>query len=411
MPLRTLTAADLAMVRAWRNAPEIRSRMFNKHEISEAEHLAWFERLQTDVKSCWMIHEDEAGHADGVVYFTQIDAGSRSAFWGFYTAPGAAKGTGTLMGVDAMDHAFEAQGLHKVSSEVLAGNEASLHFQKKLGFQQEGVLREAHFDGERHVDVLRLGLLRHEWHKQRPALARSKTGTSASTQGKSYIIATCKPWHEEGYQALTRTMDASWTLVRSREELASALASTQPRYIFFLHWSWVVPHEVWTQHECVCFHMTDVPYGRGGSPLQNLILAGHRETKLTALRMTDEVDAGPVYKKVPLSLNGKAQDIYVRAGDLSFEVIKWMVEQEPTPTPQQGHVVHFTRRKPEQSLLPAQGSLESTYDFIRMLDAEGYPHAFVEHGDFVIEFIDAQRVGTELVAQAVFTPISHTQRV
>ncbi len=37
-------------------------------------------------------------------------------------------------------------------------------------------------------------------------------------------------------------------------------------------------------------HMTDVPYGRGGSPLQNLIARGHTSTKLTAMRMTAEVD-------------------------------------------------------------------------------------------------------------------------
>ncbi len=29
--------------------------------------------------------------------------------------------------------------------------------------------------------------------------------------------------------------------------------------------------------ECVCFHMTDVPYGRGGSPLQNLIIREPQE--------------------------------------------------------------------------------------------------------------------------------------
>ena len=52
------------------------------------------------------------------------------------------------------------------------------------------------------------------------------------------------------------------------------LKKITPRYIFFLHWDWRVPHVIWQQHECVCFHMTDVPYGRGGSPLQNLILEG-----------------------------------------------------------------------------------------------------------------------------------------
>jgi len=37
--------------------------------------------------------------------------------------------------------------------------------------------------------------------------------------------------------------------------------------------------------------MTDVPYGRGGSPLQNLIVRGHTETKLTALRCVRDLDA------------------------------------------------------------------------------------------------------------------------
>ena len=65
--------------------------------------------------------------------------------------------------------------------------------------------------------------------------------------------------------------------------------------------------------------MTDVPYGRGGSPLQNLILAGHTETKLTALRMVNEMDGGPVYVKMPLKLEGAAQEIYIKAGELSIQ--------------------------------------------------------------------------------------------
>ena len=50
------------------------------------------------------------------------------------------------------------------------------------------------------------------------------------------------------------------------------LASLDPRYVFFLHWSWKIPAEIHTRFECVIFHMSDVPYGRGGSPLQNLIV-------------------------------------------------------------------------------------------------------------------------------------------
>jgi len=55
--------------------------------------------------------------------------------------------------------------------------------------------------------------------------------------------------------------------------------------------------------------MTYMPYGRGGSPLQNLIVRGYRHTKLTALRMVEEFDAGPVYLKEDLCLEGNAEEI------------------------------------------------------------------------------------------------------
>ncbi|SNC66947.1 methionyl-tRNA formyltransferase [Marinobacter sp. es.048] len=170
------------------------------------------------------------------------------------------------------------------------------------------------------------------------------------------------------------------------------------RYIFFLHWNWLVPEDIWKNHESVCFHMTDVPYGRGGSPLQNLIVRGHKDTKLTALRMVREMDAGPVYVKRDLSLKGTAAEIYQRAGELSFEIIQWIVGNQPEPEPQSGEPVVFKRRKPEQSILPGTGSLEGLYDHIRMLDAPTYPLAFIEYGEFVIEFSDARVEGQELNA-------------
>ena len=69
--------------------------------------------------------------------------------------------------------------------------------------------------------------------------------------------------------------------------------------------------EIIKRFECVCFHMADVPYGRGGSPLQNLIARGHRETKLTALRMVEDFDAGPVYSKMPLCLYHELREFCV----------------------------------------------------------------------------------------------------
>lgn len=185
------------------------------------------------------------------------------------------------------------------------------------------------------------------------------------------------------------------------------LMKSRPRYIFFTHWSWMVPQSVWEKHECVCFHMTDVPYGRGGSPLQNLILKGHTKTKITALRMVGELDAGPVYMKRNLSLHGRAEDIYQRAGRICVAMIRRMVKQQPKPFPQKGVVVKFGRRKPSESRLPKLGTLSKWYDWIRMLDAATYPRAFLKHGDFRIEFHSAVIRKNKLETQVVITRGAH----
>ncbi len=219
---------------------------------------------------------------------------------------------------------------------------------------------------------------------------------------KSYIVASSKSWHKSGFDNLRRLEEGRWIWVSSPGELLrSAREEAGVRYIFFLHWSWHVPAELWTRSECVCFHMTDVPYGRGGSPLQNLIATGQKNTKLTALRMVEEMDAGPVYAKRDMSLDGRAEEIYLRAGELSFEIVRWMIRNEPSAEPQQGEVVNFKRRKPEQSVLPDAGSLRSVYDHVRMLDAPTYPLAFVEHGDFRLEFTNAEFLEDEVVAKVV----------
>ena len=144
--------------------------------------------------------------------------------------------------------------------------------------------------------------------------------------------------------------------------------------------------------------MTDVPYGRGGSPLQNLIIRGHRETKLTALRMDKDFDTGPVYLQKPLSLEGNAEEIYIRAGHLSGEMIKIIIDSKPQSKPQTGEPVVFQRRTPSQSRIEKHGSLHELHDFIRMLDADGYPKAFIEYNGFRYEFSRAAIYDGRIIA-------------
>ena len=216
-----------------------------------------------------------------------------------------------------------------------------------------------------------------------------------------YLVATIRRWNVEEFARRVPALPGRWVLVTDPASLGEALVRTlKPRYVFFPHWSWTVQDDVLAAAECVCFHMTDVPYGRGGSPLQNLVSRGHTETKLSALRMVPELDAGPVYMKRDLSLEGAAHEVFGRCARLTFDMIEEIVVDQPEPVPQSGTPVIFSRRRPEESRLPRSGTPAAIYDHIRMLDAEGYPRAFLDHGDFRLEFRDARLKDDTVEARA-----------
>ena len=159
--VRPMTHADLEAVLAWRNHPAVRGYMYTRREIGLDEHARWFERVSADAARHLLVFERD-GIPQGFVQFHRTAPGE-IAEWGFYAAPDAPAGTGRLLGQCALDHAFGFLALHKVCGQALAFNEKSVRFHLRLGFRQEGVLREQHFDGREYHDIVCFGLLAAEW--------------------------------------------------------------------------------------------------------------------------------------------------------------------------------------------------------------------------------------------------------
>lgn len=203
---------------------------------------------------------------------------------------------------------------------------------------------------------------------------------------------------------LSEKTGQTFHLIRSKDELnVETLEKIHPTHVFFPHWSYIIPESIFSQFSCVIFHMTDVPYGRGGSPLQNLIARGHTHTKMTALQCVKELDAGPVFLKYPLCLNGSAEEIFLRAANLVKEMIVEIVTENPVPQLQNGEVTNFTRRTPAQSEIIGIKELQALYDHIRMLDADGYPKAYLELDGFKLEFSRAALKQGRIEADVVIT--------
>jgi methionyl-tRNA formyltransferase len=225
---------------------------------------------------------------------------------------------------------------------------------------------------------------------------------------KRCVIACSKVWLPSIAADVTTRTGWECSLITRPEDIAvEALLLIDPEIVCFPHWSWRIPAEVHRRWECIVFHMTDVPYGRGGSPLQNLIVRGHRDTRISALRCVEEMDAGPVYLKRALSLQGSAQDIYVQASTIIREMIVEILTHRPTPVAQAGEPVTFSRRTPEQGDIKALRTVEEVYNYIRMLDADGYPRAFLETPHLRIEFNRASLRGGHIAAEVTITAKHH----
>jgi len=204
---------------------------------------------------------------------------------------------------------------------------------------------------------------------------------------KKYILLSEKIWNSDALNFLINKVNADWILIDKKEDFTfHKIQSINPDLIFIPHWSYLISEDIFVNYECIVFHMTDLPFGRGGSPLQNLIERKIYETKVSALKVIKELDAGPIYIKEPLSLWGTAEEIFIRANTLIIDMIVNIIENKITPNNQVGEVVGFDRRKPEQGNIINLNNLEEVFDFIRMLDAPGYPKAYIESSNFKFEF-------------------------
>ncbi len=68
----------------------------------------------------------------------------------------------------------------------------------------------------------------------------------------------------------------------------------------------------------------------------------------------------------------------------------YIIKNNPEPQKQEGEGYSYKRRTPSDSELINSGSLIKLFDQIRMLDADGYPRAYLDWGEYHLEFTRAK---------------------
>jgi ribosomal-protein-serine acetyltransferase len=118
----------------------------------------------------------------GSIGFHRVDWLHRSTGIGYWLAADAQRqGTMTLAVSALLDFAFEAWGLNRVEIRAAVGNGRSRAIPERLGFREEGTLRQAEFVGGRYLDHVVYSMLAEEWGSRTavPSKAPARRSDSA----------------------------------------------------------------------------------------------------------------------------------------------------------------------------------------------------------------------------------------
>ena len=206
---------------------------------------------------------------------------------------------------------------------------------------------------------------------------------------KKLLIACSKNWFFDNTEVkkFLKSNKGKIQIISKRNDFSlKRLDKIQPDVIFFPHWSYLVEKKIIDRFKCICFHAAPLPYGRGGSPLQNLITKNFKHMPIYALKMTKNIDAGDIYLKQNLSLKGDLNDIFNAMALKILKMIKIILKKKIKPKKQSGNVLYFKRLKKSNSEITTEKSLNQIYDKIRMLDSDYYPRAFIKIGKFKVIF-------------------------
>jgi len=195
-----------------------------------------------------------------------------------------------------------------------------------------------------------------------------------------YLFCAYRDWALKLFQKLKKKYPDMYLLSSPKKLTINYLRKKNPEIIFFPDWSWIIPNEIISNYKCICFHESNLPKFRGGSPIQNQIIRGITKTKTTAFIMNEKIDAGDIILQKNLSLEGSIQEIFSRMSENDYSLILKIINGKYKRRKQSGKPTAYSRRKPKESELKnLNHSTNYLYNFIRMLE-DPYPNAFIRIG-------------------------------
>jgi len=148
----------------------------------------------------------------------------------------------------------------------------------------------------------------------------------------------------------------------------------------------IAAHERARYRACLVMHASNLPLGRGWSPLVWQIIDGVDNIILTLLEAEDKVDSGRVWTKlsIPIPFHALWNEINTNLFKAEIELIEFAIRNFETVTPQaQDNLIkasYYSRRTPADSEINPYQCIASQFNKIRICDPNRFPAFFELHG-------------------------------
>lgn len=187
-------------------------------------------------------------------------------------------------------------------------------------------------------------------------------------------------WQAQGHQV-------TWAHSLTDAQQLPSTGHSALKLCFCLSFSRLLPTDVRAQFDhTLVVHGSDLPQGKGWSPLTWQILEGKHCIPVTLIEAAERVDSGAIYAQQWLTFHGNELIDELRAALASAtnDLCRWFVDNYPQSVengrPQTGEESFYPRRRPADSRLDPDRTLAEQFDLLRVVDNQRYPAFFAYRG-------------------------------
>jgi len=210
---------------------------------------------------------------------------------------------------------------------------------------------------------------------------------------KILVLSDVKSWINPTVELLMSHWEGSGHEIFWAHEIKDAPVAD---FCFCLSFSKILPKEVRDHfRHTLVVHASDLPSGKGWSPLTWQILEGKNRIPVTLFEAQDSIDSGPIYAQRIISFVGYEliDSLRKKLANATYELCSWFVSTYPLSADQaknqNGTESFYPRRGPEDSRLDVNKTIAEQFNLFRVVDNQSYPAFFEWKGRrFVLSVAD-----------------------